>query len=139
MHISHPLRRGFFLSCAMMAMILATGACDALSAFGQTGIIPGQSGSPDSFSLFWVLMIIPGSLLAALPSRLRRHSQNHDRILPQRCLTSLIGGILLGLGTNLAGGNIIAGLFQGNISAWSFLLIAWTVSFFLLRLQRRRP
>lgn len=136
MRKEHPLWRGFLLSSAVILPILMTGQADTLSIFDQTGRLLGRDIPQDSFSLLWAAMIIPGAFLGSVPARLRRRGERGKATI-KGCLMSLAGGFLLTFGMSLAGGNILAGLLQGNVSAYAFLLAAWAASMIALRLGRR--
>lgn len=138
MRKEHPLWRGFLLASAVILLMLMTGQADTLAAFGQTGRLLGRDTDRDSFSLLWTAMVIPGAFLASVPSRLRRRERKESRSTVKGCLMALAGGVLLSLGMELAGGNVLASLFQGSASAYAFLLAAWAAGFIALRLGRRR-
>lgn len=111
-------------------VMLVTGKADPLA-------VLNRDMAPDSFVLLWAAMILPGAFLAALPGRLH-HREGSARPTLSACLTALAGGLLLVLGLGMAGSNVLAGLFQGSVSAYAFLLSAWLSAFLLLRLTRRR-
>jgi len=138
MRKEHPLWRGFLLASAVILLMLMTGQADTLPAFEQAGQLLGRELAPDSFALLWTALVIPGAFLASVPARLRRRGTKGPRATVKGCLLALTGGILLTMGMSLAGGNVLAGLFQGNISACAFLLSAWAAGFLALRLGRRR-
>ena len=138
MRKEHPLWRGFLLASAVLLIMLMTGRADTLPAFEQAGRLLGRDIASDSFALLWTAMVIPGAFLASVPARLRRRGEKAPRATLQSCLMALAGGVLLTLGMGLAGGNVLAGLFQGSASAYAFLLAAWAAGFITLRLGRRR-
>ncbi|MBQ7865887.1 MAG: hypothetical protein IJ350_05895 [Clostridia bacterium] len=118
--------------------MLMTGRADTLPAFEQAGRLLGRDIASDSFALLWTAMVIPGAFLTSVPARLCRRGEKAPRTTLQSCLMALAGGVLLTLGMGLAGGNVLAGLFQGSASAYAFLLAAWAAGFIALRLGRRR-
>ena len=131
----HPLGRGFFLALALVIAMLGAGVISAAPLFEAALGQPVQNDTQETYALAVTMMVIPGAFLASIPARLRRKGRTKSTW--KTCLTAFLGAILAAVGADLAGGSVLSGALQGNISGLAALAVAWAVGFAAVRLGRR--
>lgn len=138
MEREHPMWAGLWLAAAVVLAMLFVGHADVLPLYAQASRLVGQDVPLNRFVAAMAVMIIPGAFLASLPGRAKAKEQKGGKATWRTLLSAFAGGILLALGLGIAGGGMVAGWLFGGIGAWVFLLVAWLVGFFLLRMGGER-
>lgn len=137
----YSMAGAWLLSLSVAAAMALSGQVNWLAVYGQAGAVTGREAAAAPFQTAMAVMLIPGAFLAALPGRLRRRGQPHRRSTCRGCLRCFVGGVILMLSAGLAGmgdGLLMAGLAQGNLSAYAFAACAWIVGLAVLRLTGGR-
>ncbi len=137
----YSMAGAWLLALSVAAAMALSGQVNWLTVFGQAGAVTGREVAAAPFQTAMAVMLIPGAFLAALPGRLRRRGQPHQRSTSLQCVKSFVGGVILILAASLAGmgdGLLMTGLAQGNISAYAFAACAWIAGLAVSRLTGRR-
>lgn len=134
----HPMWKGLWLAVAVVLAMVFVGHADVLPAYSQAARLTGQNVPLDRFVIAMAVMIVPGAFLASLPGRVKAKEQKGGNPSWRSLLMAFAGGILLVLGLGIAGGGMAAGWLFGGVGAWVFLLAAWLVGAFLMRMGGER-
>jgi Na+/phosphate symporter len=121
-----PIILGQNIGTCVTAM-LGAGVISAAPLFEAALGQPVQNDTQETYALAVTMMVIPGAFLASIPARLRRKGRTKSTW--KTCLTAFLGAILAAEGADLAGGSVLSGALQGNISGLAALVVAVVLAF----------